>query len=63
MAKTEKAKATAEVPQDQYKALRERLQKQRDEILDMYKQDLKAGQESADDGTEDIVDRANNAYN
>jgi RNA polymerase-binding transcription factor len=63
VARTEKAKATAEVPQDQYQALRERLQKQRDEILDMYKQDLKAGQESADDGTEDIVDRANNAYN
>jgi DnaK suppressor protein len=63
VAKTEKAKATAEVPQDQYQALHARLQKQRDEILDMYKQDLKAGQESADDGTEDIVDRANNAYN
>jgi DnaK suppressor protein len=63
VARTEKAKATVEVPQDQYQALRARLQKQRDEILDMYKQDLKAGQESADDGTEDIVDRANNAYN
>ncbi|HSS52362.1 MAG TPA: TraR/DksA family transcriptional regulator [Thermoanaerobaculia bacterium] len=63
MARTEKAKATVEVPQDQYKTLRTRLQKQRDEILDMYKQDLRAGQESADDGTEDIVDRANNAYN
>ena len=63
MARTEKAKATVEVPQDQYQALRARLQKQRDEILDMYKQDLRAGQESADDGTEDIVDRANNAYN
>lgn len=63
MARTEKAKATAEVPQDQFHALRMRLQKQRDEILDMYKQDLRAGQESADDGTEDIVDRANNAYN
>ena len=65
MARTEKAKATVEVPQDQdqYKALRERLQNQRDEILNMYKQDLRAGQESADDGTEDIVDRANNSYN
>jgi DnaK suppressor protein len=63
VARTEKAKATVEVPQDQYQALRGRLQKQRDEILDMYKQDLRAGQESADDGTEDIVDRANNAYN
>ncbi len=63
MAKTEKAKATVEVPQDRYQALRQRLQNQRDEILNMYKQDLRAGQESADDGTEDIVDRANNAYN
>ena len=63
MAKTEKAKATVEVPQDRYQALRQRLQNQRDEILSMYKQDLRAGQESADDGTEDIVDRANNAYN
>ena len=64
MARTEKAKvAAAEVPQDRYQALRERLEKQRAEIINMYKQDLRAGQESADDGTEDIVDRANNAYN
>lgn len=63
MARTEKAKAAVEVPKDRYQALRERLQNQRDEILNMYKQDLRAGQESADDGTEDIVDRANNAYN
>ena len=64
MARTEKAKpAAAEVPQDRYDALKARLQSQRDEILNMYKQDLRAGQESADDGTEDIVDRANNAYN
>ena len=63
MAKTEKAKPAVEVPQDRYQALRQRLQNQRDEILNMYKQDLRAGQESADDGTEDIVDRANNAYN
>jgi DnaK suppressor protein len=63
VARTEKAKATVEVPQDQFQALRERLQNQRAEILNMYKQDLRAGQESADDGTEDIVDRANNAYN
>ena len=66
MARTEKAKVAkvaAEVPRDRFQALRERLQKQRAEILDMYKQDLRAGQESTDDGTEDIVDRANNAYN
>jgi RNA polymerase-binding transcription factor len=64
VARTEKAKvAAAEVPQDRYQALRTRLENQRDEIVNMYKQDLRAGQESADDGTEDIVDRANNAYN
>ncbi|HEX6904507.1 MAG TPA: TraR/DksA family transcriptional regulator [Thermoanaerobaculia bacterium] len=63
MAKTDKAKPAAEVPQDRYEALRERLQNQRAEIVNMYKQDVRAGQESADDGTEDIVDRANNAYN
>jgi len=63
VAKTDKAKAAVELPQDGFQALRERLEKQRDEILSMYKQYLKAGQESADDGTEDIVDRANNAYN
>ena len=43
--------------------LRDRLVHQRQEILDMYEQDLRSGQESSDDGTEDIVDRANNAYN
>lgn len=63
MAKTDKAKPAAELPQDRYEALRERLQNQRAEIVNMYKQDVRAGQESADDGTEDIVDRANNAYN
>ena len=63
MAKTQKVQPAAEVSQDSFQALRERLERQRQEILDMYKQDVRAGQESADDGTEDIVDRANNAYN
>lgn len=44
-------------------ALRERLQEQRKQILDLYRQDLRAGQEAADEGAEDIVDRANNSYN
>ena len=67
MAKTQKAKtpSAAEVPQDQGKfdALRSRLLDQRREMYDLYNQDIRAGQESADDGTEDIVDRANNHYN
>jgi len=64
VARTEKAKVAATgVPQERFEALRQRLEAQRDEIINMYKQDLRAGQESADDGTEDIVDRANNHYN
>lgn len=67
MAKSEKAKASTaaapEMTQDGYEALRTRLQEQRQEIVNMYHQDVRAGQELADDGTEDIVDRANNSYN
>lgn len=43
--------------------LRERLLEQREELLNMYRRDVRVGQESADNGTEDIVDRANNSYN
>ena len=67
MAKTDKAKASTaaapEMSQDRYEALRARLLEPRQEIVNMYNQDVRAGQESADDGTEDIVDRANNSYN
>ena len=69
MAKTQKAKTASapaqQAPQDQsqFDALRTRLLEQRTEMYDMYNQDIRAGQESADDGTEDIVDRANNHYN
>lgn len=67
MAKPEKAKASTaaapEMTQDRFEALRTRLQEQRQEIVNMYNQDVRAGQESADDPTEDIVDRANNSYN
>ena len=67
MAKTDKAKAsTAAAPdltQDRYEALQARLLEQRQEIVNMYNQDVRAGQESTDEPTEDIVDRANNSYN
>jgi len=43
--------------------LRGRLVAKKDEILAMYLNDLRSGQESNDGPTEDIVDRANNAYN
>jgi DnaK suppressor protein len=63
VARKQTAKSAPEATSDRYESLRERLLKQKQEILDMYNQDLKAGQESADDGTDDIVDRANAAYN
>jgi DnaK suppressor protein len=63
VARKQTAKPAPEVTSDSYETLRERLLKQKQEILDMYNQDLKAGQESADDGTDDLVDRANAAYN
>ena len=43
-------------------AVRRQLTHQRNEILAMYQQDVKAGQEASDEGSDDIVDRANNAY-
>lgn len=42
---------------------RERLKQQRQEILSLYNADVRAGQASTDEGTDDIVDRANNSYN
>lgn len=61
MAKTQTA-AKATKAKD-FSAYRERLEKQRADILSMYQNDVRAGQESTDEGTEDIVDRANNSYN
>ena len=43
-------------------AVRKQLNNQRNEILAMYQQDVRAGQEASDEGSDDIVDRANNAY-
>lgn len=49
---------------DQVGVLRERLLSEKQRILDMYESDLKAGQMAgADDGTEDLVDQANKAWN
>jgi DnaK suppressor protein len=39
------------------------LIEQRKEIMNLYEHDLRVGQEASDEGTEDIVDRANNSYN
>lgn len=42
---------------------KERLLEHRREMTELYERDLKAGQTSTDEGTDDIVDRANNSYN
>jgi len=52
----------SEKANDGFEALRDRLEAKQQDIMAMYKRDLKVGQETSDDGTEDIVDRANNAY-
>jgi len=46
-----------------YEAFRKRLENHRQEIMDLYQHDLRVGQESSDEGAEDLVDRANSAYN
>jgi len=46
----------------EFEAMRESLQHKRQEMLNRYKRDLRVGQETSDDGTDDIVDRANNSY-
>ena len=48
---------------EQIEELREALLKRRQRILDLYDRDIRAGQESAQEGTDDLVDRANSAYN
>ncbi|MDX1643166.1 MAG: TraR/DksA family transcriptional regulator, partial [Thermoanaerobaculia bacterium] len=48
------------VPLDE---IREELLEQRQEILNLYEHDLREGQRASDEGSEDLVDRANSAYN
>lgn len=42
--------------------LRASLEEKRAEFLDLYRHDLEAGQSASDEGTEDLVDVANKAY-
>ena len=63
MAKTTTARKTRKSSKSTLKAYREKLETQRQEILDMYEHDLRVGQTKSDEGAEDLVDRANSAYN
>ena len=57
------AKTQTAVKARDFGGVRERLEQQRADIMSLYQNDVRAGQESTDEGTEDIVDRANNSYN
>ncbi len=50
---------SAEIVQE----LRDQLLAKRKRIMDLYEADVKAGQESAQEDTDDYVDRANSSYN
>lgn len=43
--------------------IRDLLEEQRTELLSMYHRDMEAGQGTPEEGGEDLVDRANLAYN
>ncbi|MCB1057368.1 MAG: TraR/DksA family transcriptional regulator [Acidobacteria bacterium] len=53
----------ADLSAEEMEELRERLVQERDSILALYRHDLRAGQNSMEEASEDIVDRANSAYN
>lgn len=59
VAKSKRANAAA----NGWEELREQLILQRQEIKDLYEHDLREGQRASDEGSEDVVDRANSAYN
>lgn len=64
MASDGNGRKTADIlSKKQIESLRERLEEEKQRILDMYESDLKAGQQSSDFGTEDLVDQANAAWN
>lgn len=42
--------------------MRDQLEIKRREILSLYEHDLRAGQQTSDEGAEDLVDRANSAH-
>ncbi|MFQ5525482.1 MAG: TraR/DksA family transcriptional regulator [Thermoanaerobaculia bacterium] len=56
-------KKTVKRSSRQTEIVRKRLAAKRQEIMDMYMNDLRVGQGLSDAGAEDLVDRANDAYN
>lgn len=60
MDETERGRVIEELGGEE--AVRERLQELKDEILALYESDVKAGKAATNSETDDLVDRANNAY-
>ena len=46
-----------------FEELRQSLVAKRDELVKLYRHDVRVGQESTDDNADDFADRANNSYN
>lgn len=57
-----KPQVHTELKPEDLAALHKQLVDQRKSILDLYHQDVRAGQASLEEGTEDLVDKANMAY-
>lgn len=64
MAKTKASKKPSKKRKPNHTEVsRSRLMDQREQIMTLYEHDLRVGKTASDEGTEDIVDRANNSYN
>jgi DnaK suppressor protein len=63
VAKSTKVKKATKRKANNMDPYRKKLVEHQREILSLYEHDLKVGQQASDEGTEDIVDRANNSYN
>ena len=50
------------IPKADLDGLRAILEKKREEVLNLYRHDVKVGQQSTDDNADDFADRANNSY-
>ena len=53
----------AKLSDAELKQFKESLQTKRREVVNLYEHDVKVGQESTDDNSDDFADRANNSYN
>jgi DnaK suppressor protein len=63
VAKSTKTKKAAKKKANNKDPYRKKLVEHQQQILNLYEHDLRVGQQASDEGTEDIVDRANNSYN